>query len=113
MIKKSIIEQIEAAASKADEVRQRRSQFRQQRHLAYYQGLILVLIQAKPGISPSELAQLLHTSKPRVSGQTAKLILLGYVEDVQNHVDRRVHQLLVTPAGAKLADSIAPALGLE
>lgn len=111
MIKeRPIIEQIETAAAKADEIRQRRNQFRQQHHLGYYQGLILILIQAKPGLTPSELAQLLHSSKPRVSGLTAKLISKGYVDDVQNQVDRRVHQLMLTPAGVKVTETIAPSL---
>jgi DNA-binding MarR family transcriptional regulator len=66
-------------------------------------GCLMALSRAD-GISQSDLAAMLHVSRPTVTTMLQKMEAAGTVERRTDEADQRVTRLYLTPAGARLAE---------
>ncbi|MDR3334997.1 MAG: MarR family winged helix-turn-helix transcriptional regulator, partial [Treponema sp.] len=65
--------------------------------LSYHSMLYLNIIAATPDCTVSSLAKMLGVSTPGVTEKVNGLVRKGFVEKVQDSVDRRVFWLRLTP----------------
>ncbi|MCB0336919.1 MAG: MarR family transcriptional regulator [Bdellovibrionales bacterium] len=81
--------------------------------LALREGVALVEISCRPGISPGELAELLNLEKAELSRVLNHLRDPGYVQSTRSKHDRRARELTITEKGTRrlaLEDAAAEAL---
>jgi DNA-binding MarR family transcriptional regulator len=74
----------------------------EQRGLGRVHHRILHFVGRRRGLSVNELLQVLHVSKQALNAPLRQLVEMGLVEMTAANHDRRVRQLALTPAGAKL-----------
>lgn len=67
--------------------------------LSTAQGRILCLVEAEPGITPSELGKWLHQRIHSISGLLNRLEDAGMIIRTRDRVDRRVVHVMLEPRG--------------
>lgn len=72
------------------------------------QWLVLRRLEAQPGVSQSELAEMLEIEKATAGRLIDRLEENGWLERRADSADRRVNRIYLTDAGRKIHDTIGP-----
>ncbi|MEM8744365.1 MAG: MarR family transcriptional regulator [Pseudomonadota bacterium] len=72
------------------------------------QWLVLRRLQSQPGVSQSELAEMLEIEKATAGRLIDRLEENGWLERRADSTDRRVNRIYLTEAGLKIHDTIGP-----
>jgi DNA-binding MarR family transcriptional regulator len=72
-------------------------------------NVLSVLAAAGEGISQRELGDVLVVDRSNVTGLVDRMEKAGWVRRTDDPADRRVYRIMLTPAGRRLWEKIAPA----
>ncbi len=87
-----------------------RNQMFEQHGLRGYQASFLLEIVRNPKISQDQLTQNMHLDKSNIARGCHALLENGYIEMHKNENDRRFVQLVATPKGRALSETIVEKL---
>lgn len=73
-------------------------------------SMLGIILQAKTGVRPVDIANSLHVKAPLVTAMAQSLEERGLVKSVQNQFDARAKLLAVTPRGKRFVKNVDTAL---